>query len=169
MPSRSSPIVGRALACRWAPCSNGRCQYAPTPLVILLIVGVDYVATILFSISRGTNAGVVLMVITFHFFLGLTIVAWVYTCAVDPGVPPESWQREMASLASSGEAVLVCRRSGLYKPPRSHFDSVTHRLTLNMDHFCPWVNLSSSYIRAVERRGSQVNSSAALAELRCSH
>ena len=25
------------------------------------------------------------------------------------------------------------------EPPRSHFDSVTQRLTLNMDHFCPWV------------------------------
>ena len=36
-------------------------------------------------------------------------------------------------------ALLRRRRSGLYKPPRSHFDSVTERLTLNMDHFCPWV------------------------------
>lgn len=25
------------------------------------------------------------------------------------------------------------------EPPRSHYDSVTERLTLNMDHFCPWV------------------------------
>jgi len=27
----------------------------------------------------------------------------------------------------------------MFKPPRSHFDSVTQRLVLNMDHFCPWV------------------------------
>jgi hypothetical protein len=33
----------------------------------------------------------------------------------------------------------VCRRSGQFKPPRSHYDSVTSRLVLNMDHFCPWV------------------------------
>jgi len=29
----------------------------------------------------------------------------------------------------------------MYKPPRSHFDSITQRLVLNMDHFCPWVFL----------------------------
>eukprot|EP00966_Prymnesium_polylepis_P064774 1502520-Prymnesium_polylepis.1 len=46
----------------------------------------------------------------------------------------------MAAQAAAGEPVQVCRRSGLYKPPRSHFDSVTQRLTLNMDHFCPWVS-----------------------------
>ena len=27
----------------------------------------------------------------------------------------------------------------MYKPERSHFDSITQRLVLNMDHFCPWV------------------------------
>jgi len=32
-----------------------------------------------------------------------------------------------------------CNRTGLPKPPRSHFDHVTNRLVLNMDHYCPWM------------------------------
>jgi len=93
----------------------------------------------MFTLSQGIDAGKVLLVILFHIFLALTVVSWIYTCAVDPGVPPETWQQQMAAQAAAGEAVQVCRRSGLYKPPRAHFDSVTERLTLNMDHFCPWV------------------------------
>lgn len=27
----------------------------------------------------------------------------------------------------------------MYKPPRSHYDSVSGKLVLNLDHFCPWV------------------------------
>lgn len=29
-----------------------------------------------------------------------------------------------------------CRRSGMLKPPRAHFDGVTNQLVLNMDHYC---------------------------------
>ena len=32
-----------------------------------------------------------------------------------------------------------CRRSNLFRPLRSHYCSVTRRVVLNMDHFCPWV------------------------------
>ena len=32
-----------------------------------------------------------------------------------------------------------CTRSARYRPLRSHFCSITRRVVLNMDHFCPWV------------------------------
>lgn len=32
-----------------------------------------------------------------------------------------------------------CTKSNQPKPPRSHFDSVTQQLVLNMDHYCPWM------------------------------
>eukprot|EP01045_Picozoa_sp_COSAG04_P022131 COSAG04_NODE_2460_length_4086_cov_3.975671_1_plen_361_part_00 len=32
-----------------------------------------------------------------------------------------------------------CRRSGLLKPPRAHFDGVTEALVLNFDHYCVWL------------------------------
>ena len=33
-----------------------------------------------------------------------------------------------------------CQRSGVYKPPRAHFDSGVERQVVKMDHHCPWVN-----------------------------
>ena len=141
MPSRSSPEDGAPAPCRWAPCGASRYQYAPTPLLILVVIALNYIPAVLFTLDRGSDGGRTTLVVIFHIFLGLTIWAWCFTCFVDPGVPPETWQRQMAARAAKGEPVQVCRRSGLYKPPRSHFDSVTQRLTLNMDHFCPWVRI----------------------------
>ena len=65
-----------------------------------------------------TSAGCVAMIIGFHLLLSLMVLAWAHTCFTDPGVPPERWQRRMAALAASGEELRVCRKSGLYKPPR---------------------------------------------------
>jgi len=94
---------------------------------------------VVFTLSRGQTGGRWLLVVVFHLLLALMAVAWAQCCFTDPGTPPESWQRAMAALAAEGHEVPICRRSGLYKPQRSHFDSVSQRLTLNMDHFCPWV------------------------------
>lgn len=33
----------------------------------------------------------------------------------------------------------VCRRTRMPKAPRSHYDHVTRKLVLNMDHYCPWM------------------------------
>ena len=30
-----------------------------------------------------------------------------------------------------------CRRSKMPKAPRSHYDHITKKLVLNMDHYCP--------------------------------
>uniref|UniRef100_A0A7S2FY83 Palmitoyltransferase n=1 Tax=Octactis speculum TaxID=3111310 RepID=A0A7S2FY83_9STRA len=32
-----------------------------------------------------------------------------------------------------------CKRTGLPKAPRAHFDHITKKLVLNMDHYCPWM------------------------------
>ena len=32
-----------------------------------------------------------------------------------------------------------CSKSNSPKPPRAHFDRVTNKLVLNMDHYCPWM------------------------------
>jgi hypothetical protein len=42
-----------------------------------------------------------------------------------------------------------CPYSNQPKPPRSHYDHVTKTLVLNMDHFCPWMFNTSSFIRFV--------------------
>ena len=122
-----------------APCHTSRVQASPTPLIILLLVAVNYIPMVFFSLSMGVDSGRVFAVVIFHMSLVLMVLSWSYTCCTDPGTAPQWWQRQMAQEVANGRDVTVCRRSGLYKPPRSHFDSVTERLTLNMDHFCPWV------------------------------
>ncbi len=125
--------------CRLAPCGGSRCAAAPTPFFILVPVAVNWIAVTLFTLQLGRDAGRWLLVVVFHALLALMATAWFHCCLTDPGTPPELWQRDMALKANDGYEIGVCRRSGLYKPPRSHFDSMTRRLTLNMDHFCPWV------------------------------
>ena len=173
---------GQPDACRCAPCSCNRASSAPTPLLVVAIVALNYIPNAAWPVDekcwslvrvgrwRGgapghvplrlphdspsatalqviwslelndRSAGCVFAILLFHVLLSLLVLAWAHTCFTDPGVPPERWQRRMAALAAGGQEDLkVCRRSGLYKPARSHFCSVTRRLTLNMDHFCPWV------------------------------
>jgi len=38
-----------------------------------------------------------------------------------------------------------CNNSNQPKPPRSHYDHVTKRLVLNLDHYCPWMFNSIGY------------------------
>lgn len=138
-PEQITPVEHAAAEWRCAPCHFHRVQACPTPLIILLLVGLNYFPVVLFNLDEHAGVGRVLIVVVFHLCLSLMLLSWSYTCCTDPGTPPQEWQREMAAAVERGESVNVCRRSGLYKPPRSHFDSVTERLTLNMDHFCPWV------------------------------
>lgn len=132
---------GKPDACRCAPCSCNRASSAPTPLLVVAIVALNYIPNVFWALElHDRSAGCVVVIFFFHVLLSLMVLAWAHTCCTDPGVPPEWWQRRMAALAAGGQEDLkVCRRSGLYKPARSHFCSVTRRLTLNMDHFCPWV------------------------------
>ncbi len=127
--------------CACAPCNRGRCASCPVPLIILIIICINYIPY-LWMLSRPRHHALsVCLVVIFHILLALLLLSWVYTCATDPGTPPARWQRAMSQIAQSGQQVemKVCRTSGLYKPPRSHYCSTTQRLTLNMDHFCPWV------------------------------
>ena len=140
MNMRTASADGAPEPCRCAPCNPGRMGAAVTPLLIVAIVALNYIPSVLFALDMGVDAATVALVVVFHLLLGLMIVAWSFTCATDPGVPPERWQRQMAGEAAAGREVpRICAKSGLYKPPRSHYCSVTGRLTLNMDHFCPWV------------------------------
>jgi hypothetical protein len=42
-----------------------------------------------------------------------------------------------------------CRETNQPKPPRSHFDHVSRKLVLNLDHYCPWMfNASKSKLEA---------------------
>ena len=125
--------------CHCAPCNHGRLSSSPTTLIVMALIAVNYIPIVLFALTQSADAGRVAAVVFFHIGLVLMLLAYFMAMFTDPGTPPEEWQRQMQTAVAQGQTIAVCRRSGLYKPPRSHFDSVTQRLTLNMDHFCPWI------------------------------
>jgi len=104
--------------------------------MVMSLVFCSYVPFLYFY-NDGSAVGS-LAVFVFHVLLGLLVVAYFQTVLTDPGTVPPEWHANVAKLADP--PYPKCRRSGIFKPPRSHFDSVTRRLVLNMDHFCPWVN-----------------------------
>merc|ERR1712038_395990 len=46
--------------------------------------------------------------------------------------------RRSRELAVS-EEIRFCRKTNCIKPDRAHYDSMTKKLVLKMDHYCPWV------------------------------
>jgi len=52
---------------------------------------------------------------------------------------PSPGQTAHAWTLLGSEEWGFCSRTNKPKPPRSHFDSVTGTLVMNMDHYCPWM------------------------------
>ena len=97
---------------------------------------IRYYPMVLLYSDRGIVGFFVLLV--FHVLLGLLFTSYVQVCITDPGTVPDDWHEAVLKLENP--PFKKCPRSGLFKPPRSHFCGVTKRLVLNMDHYCPWVN-----------------------------
>ena len=118
---------------RCMPCHGTRLLTSPMVAVVLGLVGLTYVPYVIMNTRHDLTAQVCRII--FHILLGLLIGSYLQTVLVDAGTVPDWWQAEAAQNPNSP----VCQKSGLFKPPRSHYDSITKRLVLNMDHFCPWV------------------------------
>ena len=43
------------------------------------------------------------------------------------------------SRESVSDEIRFCRKTNTIKPDRAHYDSMTKKLVLKMDHYCPWV------------------------------
>jgi hypothetical protein len=69
----------------------------------------------------------------------LLFASYLHCVLTDPGTVPQAWHDRIASDPQLAARYRLCHKSGLYRPPRSHYCSVTGRVVLNMDHFCPWV------------------------------
>lgn len=52
-------------------------------------------------------------------------------CSTDPGRPP---------LSETYNAVSICKKCLIPKPPRTHHCSVCKKCVLKFDHHCPWMN-----------------------------
>jgi len=104
---------------------------------VVMLVAMSYAPLVVYRDNSSVLSRVHLAV--FHALIGMLLASYLMTVFVDPGTPPEWW---LARETERGNpmGLRMCSRSDQLKPPRSHYCSVTRRLVLNMDHFCPWVN-----------------------------
>ena len=110
----------------------------PMVALVLALVGLSYYPMVVLNRSRGWWWA--LWQAVFHVLLALMMTAYFQTVLVDPGTVPPRWDAEVRALPLARRAEFrYCKRSSTYKPHRSHYCSVSGRVVLNMDHFCPWV------------------------------
>ena len=77
---------------------------------------------------------------TFLFLGGFSHLRCMFT---NPGAVPKDAMplpQDVDKARMHGKTPRKCQRSGIYKPPRAHFDSGVQRNVIKMDHHCPWVN-----------------------------
>lgn len=63
-----------------------------------------------------------LLNVSFHYFMA---------AKTNPGVPPKD---------QTYNAVSICKKCLIPKPPRTHHCSICNRCILKFDHHCPWLN-----------------------------
>ncbi|KAJ9464812.1 putative protein S-acyltransferase 12 [Diplonema papillatum] len=119
---------------RCMPCSGMRLISSPMVLIVIGLVLLTWVPYVVLNPMTTTPARLCKVILTV--LVLLTLASYMQVVFIDPGTVP-AWFHEHAE--GSPGVYQVCRKCNAYKPPRSHFDSVTGRLVLNMDHFCPWV------------------------------
>lgn len=62
-----------------------------------------------------------------------------HTAATESGKPQQQKQPVRAWMVMGPFEWGYCRETNQPKPPRSHFDHVSKKLVLNLDHYCPWM------------------------------
>jgi hypothetical protein len=62
-----------AAPCRCSPCTGGRAAAAPTPLIVLGLIGLNYIPLVLFLLDQQLDGGRVVSIVFFHLFLILLL------------------------------------------------------------------------------------------------
>ena len=126
--------------CKCAPCTGFRCLCSPMFFLVLAIVGLNYAPYVLWPVIWPQNTPLAMFCIcVFHVLVALLLASYCACVFTDPGTVPEYWNEMIATDEALAAEHRYCTRSRKYRPLRSHFCSVTRRVVLNMDHFCPWV------------------------------
>jgi len=120
-----------------SPCNRYRILVTPMFGMVLGIIGINYAPYVLWTPHATWLSWVALAI--FHVLLLLLFTSYLHCVLTDPGTVPQAWHDRIASDPQLAARYRLCPKSGLYRPPRSHYCSVTGRVVLNMDHFCPWV------------------------------
>ncbi|CAG7874013.1 unnamed protein product [Brassica rapa] len=133
-------------------------------LLVLGIVGVTYYAVVWTSYGPALSVGgleslaALVVILLFHFLLGMLLWSYFSVVFTDPGVVPPNWRPALDEEEQEGECdplnglefgglqpeastqrTRFCRKCNQHKPPRCHHCSVCGRCVLKMDHHCVWV------------------------------
>lgn len=114
-------------------CSSFRIMMAPMSGLVFGLTGLTYYAYVF-----QTPDASLFELGGFHICLALMLTSYLQCVLLDPGTVPRRWHNAVLH-SPSRDRFRICHKCDMYKPPRAHFDSITQRLVLNMDHFCPWV------------------------------
>ena len=125
------------LAPQCSPCNGYRICISPMFCVTLAIVMVNYFPYVVWT--PHTCLLDYARLVVFHLLLLLLLASYMQTVFTDPGTVPSEWHAAVARDPLLAAQHRLCSKSKLYRPLRSHYCSVTRRVVLNMDHFCPWV------------------------------
>lgn len=92
--------------------------------LVMILVGVVYVPMVINSTVRGPLA--VLDVGIFHVLLLLLLASYLQAVFTDAGSTPAGWHDMIASQPETVRRnYKLCPKTHMYRPPRSHYDSVT--------------------------------------------
>lgn len=143
LPADATP--GRPAPCKCSPCTGFRCLCTPMFLVVFAIVALSYAPYVVWPIVWPQNTILSTLCITiFHILIALLLGSYVMCVFTDPGTVPPEWDEMLRADEKMASEHRFCNRSQKFRPLRSHFCSITRRVVLNMDHFCPCAHRAAS-------------------------
>jgi len=129
-PSAVAVQLGEPLPCAFSPCNRYRILATPMLGFVAGLVGASYAPYVLWS--EHPTVWSWFCVVVFHVLLANLLCAYIHCVLTDPGTVPPEWHERVAADARLAARTRLCTKSRLYRPPRSHYCSVTQRVVLNM-------------------------------------
>ena len=87
---------------RCAPCNKGRLEASPLLSVLVLLLGGNYVVSVVFLLTSDQQASGIstAVLVVFHVPLLLACASWLATCSTDPGGADVEWYQKAEACNS---------------------------------------------------------------------
>jgi hypothetical protein len=117
----------RRQAQRCAPCGCARLATSICSAVVLALIAAVYIPLVIHNrVPFGFIAFLDMAI--FHGLLCLLLVSYFQTMFTDSGTTPQSWHESITNAPEHVQNEFkMCPKTNMYRPPRSHYDSMTRR------------------------------------------